>query len=72
MKIIIPKYQAENLYIDFYGLIRYTPEIGNIAKKCALLAVDTILEANPTIINCDGSELNYAYWINVKKEIEKL
>jgi len=44
----------------------------NMAKQCALIAVETVLESNPTLINCDGSELNYAYWIDVKKEIENL
>ena len=44
----------------------------NVAKQCALIAIDEILESNPTLITCNTSELNYAYWIEVKKEIEKL
>lgn len=41
-------------------------------KKCALIAVDEILESNPTLINCNTSELNYAYWIEVKNQINQL
>jgi hypothetical protein len=42
------------------------------AKRCALIAVDEILKSNPTKINCDGSELNYGYYVQIKKEIENL
>jgi hypothetical protein len=42
------------------------------AKECALIAVDEILKSNPTLIDCDKSELNYKYWVEVKQEIEKL
>ncbi len=43
-----------------------------LAKQCALIAVDEILKSNPTIIDCTGTEFNYKFWTEVKKEIEKL
>jgi hypothetical protein len=42
------------------------------AKICALICVDEILKSNPTKIDCNSSELNYKYWVEVKKEINKL
>jgi hypothetical protein len=41
-------------------------------KECALIAIDEILESNPTLITCNTSELNYAYWIEVKNQINQL
>jgi hypothetical protein len=40
------------------------------AKQCALIAVDEIIKDNPNIY--DSDRLNYKYWNEVKKEIEKL
>ncbi len=70
-----PKEKANKLCMRF--LIQTTTDIPyginkNIAKECALIAVDEILKSNPTKINCDSSELNYGYYIEVKKEIELL
>ena len=65
-----PKEKAQDLYFKFYSEIlslRAEP-----AKQCALIAVDEILKSNPTVIDCDKTELNYKYWTEVKKEIEKL
>ena len=42
------------------------------AKQCAQIAVDEILESNPTLINCDSNEFNYAYYIKMQIEINKL
>jgi len=41
-------------------------------KQGALIAVDEILKSNPTVIDCDKTELNYKYWTEVKKEIDEL
>jgi len=41
----------------------------SIAKKSALIAVDEILKSN--VVWYENS-IPYKYWINVKKEIEKL
>jgi len=70
-----PKEKANKLCMRF--LIQTTTDIPyginkTIAKECALIAVDEILKSNPTKINCDSSELNYGYYIEVKKEIELL
>ena len=70
-----PEEKANNLCMRF--LIQTTTDIPyginkTIAKECALIAVDEILKSNPTKINCDSSELNYGYYIEVKKEIELL
>jgi hypothetical protein len=41
------------------------------AKKCALIAVDEILDLIITIYDYDGEVLE-PYWKQVKKELEKL
>jgi hypothetical protein len=64
-----PKEKAIQLYDKFHV---WDTMNHKEVKTLALIAVDEILESNPTLISCDGEELNYAYWIEVKKEIEKL
>jgi hypothetical protein len=66
-----PKEKAQKL-VDIYLLKGYGVIHESFAKQCALIAVDEILKSNPTKINCDSSELNYGYYIEVKKEIELL
>lgn len=68
-----PKEKAEKLYSEFYWL-----GIGKInAKKCSLICVEEILNAN-TIVPLEymlESEALYKareYWQSVKTEIEKL
>jgi hypothetical protein len=42
-------------------------------KKCALIAVDEIIESNPITFRLDNSIMsNKSYWYEVKKEIENL
>jgi len=73
-----PKEKAEELVGKYFKLLNY--EFGDLVyslrdkqpKQCALIAVDEILKSNPTVINCDKTELNYKYWLEVKQEIEKL
>jgi hypothetical protein len=68
-----PKEKAEELVNKFAKL----PEKGSlmwylsfeIAKKCALIAVDEIINV---IIGSYDYELENKYWQEVKKEIEKL
>jgi hypothetical protein len=56
-----PKEKAKDLVYKFWSEL----EIGFInSKKCALIAVDEILELN------DGYD--HEYWQEVKQEIEKL
>jgi hypothetical protein len=53
--------------------------INDLAKQCALIAVDEIINSSPSlpILGDSGSygediELSKLYWIEVKQEIEKL
>ena len=71
-----PKEKAKELVDKYYNLESEGDKGGwmtkNDAKQCALIAVDEILKSNPTIIDCNGTEFNYKFWTEVKKEIEKL
>jgi hypothetical protein len=71
-----PKQKATQLVKRFYGMPHFLGsrhEIAeHIAQQHSIMAVDEILESNPTLIDCDKSELNYKYWVEVKKELEKL
>ena len=71
-----PKEKAKELYFKFYSKIPSIQDEGETqyeaSKQCVLIAVDEILKSNPTIIDCDKTELNYKYWQEVKQEIEKL
>lgn len=58
-----PKEKAEELYVGFWRLTH----LARIAKQCALIAVDEILNAVTTI-----ADKKYDYFIEVKREIEKL
>ncbi len=74
-----PKEKAEEL-LDIYLNItkRKLDEKGNyydmdLAKQCALIAVDEILDLNLGLSNCD--EGNWAidkFYLEVKQEIERL
>jgi hypothetical protein len=66
-----PKEKARKLADRFYNEIKYMER----AKVCALIAVDEVLEQ----IGILGCYENFgrlaqraAYWLEVKKEIEKL
>lgn len=70
------KEQAIELINDFEYAKKYSNSNNamsrELAKECALIAVNKILESNPTLITCNTSELNYAYWIEVKNQINQL
>jgi hypothetical protein len=68
-----PKEKSQELFdkywelnTDFDGLVKY-----ELAKQCALIAVDEILDVITVIYDYDFEKLN-PYWEEVKKEIEKL
>ena len=65
------KLKAKEL-IDKYYWIFGDGYLGEQHIQCALICVDEILKSNPTKIDCNSSELNYKYWVEVKKEINKL
>jgi hypothetical protein len=70
-----PKQKARELFDKFKKNNKDT--IFN-AKKCALIAVDEIIESQPSVIlmSIDGDETEYMdkkhYWQQVKQEIEAL
>lgn len=62
-----PKEKAEELFIEFLGIVSGTDgryNIEGIAKQCALKAIDAILSAT--------GDHTTSYWELVKEEIEKL
>jgi hypothetical protein len=73
-----PKEKAEHLYKRFQDSLPDAVEIDKLAlQQCALIAVDEIINSNPTSELSDpflGNRTyeNVNYWEEVKKEIESL
>jgi hypothetical protein len=68
-----PKEKAEDLVDKFIQYVPAEEEFElDYAKQCALIAVDEILDANPSLIKYNDIELDDIYWQEVKQEIEKL
>jgi hypothetical protein len=67
-----PKHKAEDL---FYEMSTNSSDEDHhcshyVAKQCALIAVDEIINSRPVITD---SQVEYQkYWAEVRKEIEKL
>ncbi len=61
-----PKEKAEEL-VDKFRISKAITE--SYAKKCALIAVDEIIEA---LKDNASNSASWLYWENVKQEIEKL
>ena len=72
-----PKEKAKELVDKYYITIKDKFDIWGIfygigqPKKCALIAVDEILDFNSSLFFSEGS-LARQYWVDVKQEIEKL
>jgi hypothetical protein len=71
-----PKQKAEKLVNEFYRIIpldKMTLDF-NLAKKCALIAVDEILEEYKEDYKDIHEDIFtiYSWWKQVKKEIEAL
>jgi hypothetical protein len=70
-----PKQKAEKLVNEFYRIIpldKMTLDF-DLAKKCALIAVDELLEATKRYDYTLGPKPSYnEYWLKVKYQIEKL
>ena len=62
-----PKEKAKELY-DKYWLIVDTKSV----NKCALIAVDEIINNSLEYMGCRPEEGEIIYWKEVKQEIEKL
>jgi hypothetical protein len=70
-----PKQKAEKLVNEFYRIIpldKMTIDF-NLAKKCALIAVNELLEATKRYDYTLGPNPSYNdYWLKVKYQIEHL
>lgn len=76
------KEKAEYLVVTMYNTMVDTIEFGKhiAARKCALIAVDEIIEAtnmyqygiNNALEHIPSKIVNHPYWQEVKQEIEKL
>jgi hypothetical protein len=70
-----PKQKAEKLLNEFYRIIpldKMTIDY-NLAKKCALISVDELLEATKRYDYTLGPNPSYNdYWLKVKYQIENL
>ena len=70
-----PKQKAEKLVNEFYRIMpldKMTLDF-NLAKKCALIAVDELLEATKRYDYTLGPNPSYNdYWLKVKYQIENL
>ena len=60
-----PKEKADELYVGFWHITNDS----RIAKKCALIAVNEILNSQNAFIQ---TYLQNRYWQEVKQEIERL
>jgi hypothetical protein len=80
-----PKEKAIELYHKYFSMIQIVTPIDKVSsipyvKKCALIAVDEIIKADPTNPLISGYFELYSdmldeaikYWQEVKQEIEKL
>ena len=71
-----PKEKARNMVSKYIHLTKQTNgSIGSLynSKQCALIAVDLRLEGDFIFSSIEyGGEESLEYWIEVKKEIEKL
>jgi len=79
-----PKEKAEQLVDEYHIKVHVSfiensiPAVVNAlmlydsAKKCALIAVDEIIEANPIAFDENDNCIAKQWWQEVKTEIEKL
>jgi hypothetical protein len=71
---VIPKEKAKELINNFYRIIpldKMTIDY-NLAKKCALIAVEEILDEIQPFELAYEYETKIKFWNNVKQEIEQL
>jgi hypothetical protein len=71
-----PKDKAEDLFMIYVnkGMSQIKPVINRVirkemAKQCALIAVDEILNADIPITESEYADSFYEFWQEVKKEI---
>jgi len=76
---LTPKEKAEQIYISFLTIFdtddedHYIDTVERICKKSAKLAVDEIINSNPSLPETTTETYNsLVYWNDVKDEIESL
>jgi hypothetical protein len=76
---MIAKEKAEELFMIYVnkGMSQIKPVINRVirkemAKQCALIAVDEIIDSSPMYYTGFEYESNLEYWQEVKTEIKKL
>jgi hypothetical protein len=70
-----PKEKAIELYNKFYNTSNHPHHVETrqqIAKQCALIAVDEIISEYGTYYKVNIDDKYVSYWQEVKQEIEKL
>ena len=70
-----PKDKAEELVNKFYEIENNSDYFGvnwKIAKQCALIAVDEVIQQLTPIEKAPNNKFAFQYWQEVKQEIEKL
>jgi hypothetical protein len=70
-----PQEKAEELYLKYYPWFNDYGNPKPAAKKCALIAVDELIESHLLLTTTHEAEPSIrckTYWQEVKKEIEKL
>jgi hypothetical protein len=79
MLFMTPKDKASDLVYNFYEIQSNEYDYGinwDMAKQCALIAVDEIINSHDYLIDFFEEAEDYRkiefYWIEVRKEIEKL
>lgn len=63
-----PKQKAIELYNQMYDYSLFEEE----AKRCALIAVEEIIDANPIAFDEEDNCIAKQWWKEVKTEIQKL
>lgn len=69
-----PKEKANELLDNYWLMDKINPALSKKqAKQCALIAVDECIELHFNLeSDANGIGDSFKYWIDVKKEIEKL
>ena len=73
-KQLVEKYISASVVVE-YGKEYYHSKPFSLAKQCALIAVDEILQAiieTESYLNSDSQTSEYKYWEQVKQEINNL
>jgi hypothetical protein len=65
---------AKELILDFENAVKFFTHPSKaeiLAEICAMLCVKKILKANPTHIDCNNTELDYKFWVEVDKKLKR-